>query len=269
VAVAAGDWHSLGLRRSPTSALTVALDIKPGSCPNPLNVRAGTNSRGNAKEKKGGVLPVAVLGTATFDVSRINVSTVHLEGIEPLRYDYKDVAAPVVNGEACECSTAGPDGNLDLTLKFQKSDIVATLGTVSKGDVVPLTLTDQLEDGTSFEAVDCVMIVNGELEDTESLGDDVLLRSAVPNPFNPVTRISYYLPIDCQVALEVYDSSGRLIARLLDREIQPKGMQTVEWRGVDSQGRKVSSGVYFYRLTAGKETLTKKMVLLKSRRERA
>jgi hypothetical protein len=230
-------------------------------------VRPETNARGNGKEKKGGILPAAILGTATFDVSRINVSTVRLEGIEPLRYDYKDVAAPVVNGKACECTNAGPDRYVDLTLKFQKSEVVAALGTVSKGDVVPLTLTGQLEDGTSFEAVDCVMIVNGELESTESLaesfGDDVLLRAAVPNPFNPVTRISYYLPVDCQVALEVYDSSGRLIARLLDREAQPKGMHTVEWRGVDTHGRTVSSGMYFYRLTAGRETLTKKMVLLR------
>ena len=84
-----------------------------------------------------------------------------------------------------------------------------------------------------------------------------------PNPFNPSTGISYYLPVDCHVALNVYDSSGRLVARLLDQERQPKGMHTVEWRGVDAQGRSVSSGVYFYRLTSGKKTISRKMVLLK------
>jgi flagellar hook assembly protein FlgD len=84
-----------------------------------------------------------------------------------------------------------------------------------------------------------------------------------PNPFNPSTTISYYVPEASPVTLDVYDSSGRLVARLLDGAKQPKGTHSIEWRGVDSSGRTVSSGVYFYRLTSGKETISKKMVLLR------
>jgi len=84
-----------------------------------------------------------------------------------------------------------------------------------------------------------------------------------PNPFNPTTTIGYYLPDDAAVTLEVYDSSGRLVARLHDNSKQPRGTHSVEWHGLDSNGRLVSSGVYFYRLTIGKETISKKMVLLR------
>ncbi|MGD1047895.1 MAG: T9SS type A sorting domain-containing protein [Candidatus Krumholzibacteriaceae bacterium] len=84
-----------------------------------------------------------------------------------------------------------------------------------------------------------------------------------PNPFNPSTMISYYMPASSVVTLDVYDSSGRLIAKLLDRAMEPKGTHSIEWQGVDSSGRTVSSGVYFYRLTSGKETISKKMVLLR------
>jgi flagellar hook assembly protein FlgD len=84
-----------------------------------------------------------------------------------------------------------------------------------------------------------------------------------PNPFNPSTTISYYLPEASVVTLELYDSSGRLISRLYDGVKQDKGTHEAGWRGMDAQGRSVSSGVYFYRLTSGKETISKKMVLLR------
>jgi hypothetical protein len=84
-----------------------------------------------------------------------------------------------------------------------------------------------------------------------------------PNPFNPSTTIGYYLPVDATVTLEVYDTSGRLVARLLNGAKQAKGTHSVAWRGVDAQGRSVSSGMYFYRLTSGKETISRKMILLR------
>jgi hypothetical protein len=84
-----------------------------------------------------------------------------------------------------------------------------------------------------------------------------------PNPFNPATTIGYYLPVDATVTLEVYDTSGRLVARLLNGAKQAKGTHSVAWRGLDAQGRQSSSGVYFYRLTSGKETISRKMILLR------
>jgi hypothetical protein len=84
-----------------------------------------------------------------------------------------------------------------------------------------------------------------------------------PNPFNPSTTISFYLPIDAPVTLDVYDSSGRLVARLLNGAKLAKGTHSVDWRGLDAQGRAVSSGMYFYRLRSGKEIVSRKMLLLR------
>lgn len=127
--------------------IEVELDIKPQSCPNPLN----TTSRG--------VLPVAVLGTANFDVNDIDISTVQLEGVSPDRSDIEDVATPVSNGQDdCDCTSDGADGFDDLTLKFDTQEIVAALGSVNDGDEVVLTLTGQLNDGTPIEGKDCVII---------------------------------------------------------------------------------------------------------------
>lgn len=81
-----------------------------------------------------------------------------------------------------------------------------------------------------------------------------------PNPFNPSTAIGYYLEQDCRVALEIYDIRGNLIARLTEA-YQEKGLHTATWNGRDRTGNEVSSGVYFYRLKAGKTEISKKMVL--------
>jgi flagellar hook assembly protein FlgD len=89
------------------------------------------------------------------------------------------------------------------------------------------------------------------------------LRQNHPNPFNPSTTIEYYLPEAAVVTLDVYSADGKLVARLARGERQERGTHTVCWSGLDGQGSAVSSGVYFYRLQAGKETLSRKMVLMR------
>lgn len=89
------------------------------------------------------------------------------------------------------------------------------------------------------------------------------LRQNHPNPFNPSTSIDYCLPAACAVTLEIFDAAGRLVSRLLDGVAQERGAHSLVWRGTDDAGRPASSGVYFYRLRAGRETLTRKMVLMK------
>lgn len=122
-------------------------DIKPESCPNPLNV------------KSKGKLPAALLGTETVDVAQIDISSILLEGsIAPLKSSIEDVATPYTDGEECGCTTGGPDGFDDLTLKFDTHEIVGLLGPVDFGDQLTLTITGVLLDGTPFEAHDCIII---------------------------------------------------------------------------------------------------------------
>ncbi len=126
--------------------LEATIDIKPGSCPNPLNV------------KSKGVLPVAILGTEDFDVFYIDVASITLEGISPIRSGYEDVATPF-EGEICDCHELGADGYLDLTLKFKIQDIVDVLGEVNDGDEVIISIIGELSDGSDFAGADCVVII--------------------------------------------------------------------------------------------------------------
>ena len=85
-----------------------------------------------------------------------------------------------------------------------------------------------------------------------------------PNPFNPATTISYSVPEgnSVHVRLDIFGIRGRLVRTLVDAD-RDVGNYTVFWDGTDRQGRKVSSGVYFYRMRAGSFAQTRKMVLLK------
>jgi hypothetical protein len=83
-----------------------------------------------------------------------------------------------------------------------------------------------------------------------------------PNPFNPVTAISFYLPETARATLVIYDAAGHSVKRLFDGVVA-FGRTDVSWDGTNDRGEAVSSGVYFYRLTAGKNVFTKKLTLLK------
>jgi hypothetical protein len=83
-----------------------------------------------------------------------------------------------------------------------------------------------------------------------------------PNPFNPETVIAFALSERSHVTLTIYDAQGKLV-NILVNGVEAPGLREVSWGGFDRRGNPVSSGVYFYRLHAGSERLTKKMVLLR------
>ncbi|TET94788.1 MAG: T9SS type A sorting domain-containing protein, partial [Candidatus Zixiibacteriota bacterium] len=90
-----------------------------------------------------------------------------------------------------------------------------------------------------------------------------------PNPFNPSTNISYTLRgtggsggKPARTNLSIYNILGQRVKTLVD-EVQIPSTHVVSWNGTDRFGRRVASGVYFYRLERGDDSETKKMVLLK------
>ncbi len=83
-----------------------------------------------------------------------------------------------------------------------------------------------------------------------------------PNPFNPETKISFVLEKDAVVSLDVFDILGRRVNTLASGQL-PVGSYDYVWHGIDANGRQSPSGVYFYRLTAGEKSITRKMTLLK------
>jgi hypothetical protein len=147
----------------------VAVDIKPGSCPNSYN----RNSRG--------VLPVAVVGTANLGVGQIDPASVRLclPGEDPAAPDAKcvaphegppgprtvveDVATPFVPEDSlvCDCHELGGDGIADLSMKFKTEELVPALELDDRasGDLVELVVRGTLVDGTPFAGSDCVRLV--------------------------------------------------------------------------------------------------------------
>jgi photosystem II stability/assembly factor-like uncharacterized protein len=83
-----------------------------------------------------------------------------------------------------------------------------------------------------------------------------------PNPFNPTTTMSYSLPSQQQVRLNIFNTLGQQIATLVN-EIQQAGRHTLQWNGTDDNGNRVASGIYLYRLEAGRYRETKKMLLVR------
>lgn len=125
------------------------VDVKPQSCPNPLNL------------KSKGVLTVAILGTEDFDVLDVDITVVTLLGVPPILEStyYEDVSTPVGEGaEECECTDAGPDGYLDLVLHFDTQEVVAALEEFA--DAFDL----QLEDGVLMP----LLLFEGAVPDPEN-----------------------------------------------------------------------------------------------------
>jgi len=89
-----------------------------------------------------------------------------------------------------------------------------------------------------------------------------VLRGVSPNPFNPVTTVSYGSPTEARVRLAVYNVAGRLVRTLVDGEVG-SGYHSIAWDGRDNNGVEVGSGVYFCRMEAEGFDASVKMVLLK------
>ena len=83
------------------------------------------------------------------------------------------------------------------------------------------------------------------------------LSQNYPNPFNPATNFSFDLPVASHVTLTIFNVLGQEVTTLIDKKMEA-GSHTVEWNAA-----RFSSGVYFYRISAGNFTETKKMMILK------
>jgi hypothetical protein len=98
---------------------------------------------------------------------------------------------------------------------------------------------------------------------TVSIPDHFELFNNYPNPFNPSTVISYQISASSKVQLKIYDILGREVAILVNQEQQP-GIYKINFNSqLASDGRQLSSGIYFYQLHAGNNINTKKMILIK------
>jgi hypothetical protein len=116
--------------------------------------------------------------------------------------------------------------------------------------VIPLPGGEVLDfDGVSPTEDDPALVID--------IPRDFALSQNYPNPFNPTTTISYQLPVDAHVTLIVSDVLGREMATLVN------GQEEAGYKSVTFDGRRLASGIYIYRMTAGSFVETKRMMLLK------
>ncbi len=128
-------------------------------------------------------------------------------------------------------------------------EITGLGGTNSLDDAIEGIL-DFFFEGVGFENENYIPILS------------TMLGKNYPNPFNPETKIKYSIKKDSNVLIEIYNIKGQLVKTLVN-ELKPIGKYSVIWDGRDSNDNQVSSGIYFYKLKAGKYTSAKKMILMK------
>ncbi len=103
--------------------------------------------------------------------------------------------------------------------------------------------------------------VTAVAEESDTSQPRLNLAPNVPNPFNSDTSIRFQLPTELRIRLSVYDISGQIVTDLASG-VWPAGAHSLIWSGFDDAGVELASGVYFYRLSAGKH-LTRKLLLLR------
>ena len=120
-------------------------------------------------------------------------------------------------------------------------------------EAIAVTATDFEGNTSSFTRYDIVT----DVENEKQIPTEFALDQNYPNPFNPTTKISWQLPISGHQTLKVYDVLGNEVATLVD-EYKSTGNYEVDFNAGN-----FSSGIYFYKLTAGEFISTKKMTLIK------
>jgi len=94
------------------------------------------------------------------------------------------------------------------------------------------------------------------------LPQDFQVLQNYPNPFNPETQIRFQLPEAAKTRIAIYNLNGQTVRTLVDEQLEP-GYHEITWNGTNDHGKQVGSGVYYYRIEAGKHSGIKKMALVR------
>ncbi len=177
----------------------------------------------------------------------------------------QEFGGPVVNPGSVNLSVGQSGGgptiemaiprNEDANLPLNEGD---TLGFhINYTDVMGLNLGAHTFDWWSYAYVNLSGLKATDVPSEDEIAKGFKLNQNYPNPFNPATTIQYSLAQSSDVELKVYDMLGREVATLVNDQ-QNAGQHSVKFNASN-----LSSGVYFYRLTAGQKSRIRKMTLIK------
>lgn len=154
-------------------------------------------------------------------------------------------------------------GTIVFRTSFFDADYVTGAQAIPTGTIDINVIVNQfnaIPQATSRFAADFDPPVANDDEVVVPVGTQLL--GNYPNPFNPETTIRYNLKDAGQVKLAIYNTKGQLIKTLVD-DHKAAGLNSVTWNGLDENGSAVASGLYYYKMYAGKYSSTKKMILMK------
>jgi hypothetical protein len=215
------------------------------------------------------LISVVILGSAELDVSRIDPSTLHLNGILPSAVSIQDVSCDplrnTVSTEYTGCCQRIPDGYADLLLGFSKPALWGACNNPRGDTLLCLQMSGCCFDGPLVSGIDSVMfrriaaLPNGEPNSRDAAIAE--LEACYPNPFNPSTSFRFVVTQPTSYIVSIYNTAGRLV-RELNGHAMP-GTHTITWDGTNRSGRGVASGVYFYRVVGDGFAATRKMMLIR------
>ncbi len=137
-----------------------------------------------------------------------------------------------------------------------------TIGNIDVRHVVTREIDGEVVVGTYGNGLYSRDFTTAVEEDKAQRPDDFELMQNYPNPFNPETTIDFYIRKTADVRLSIYSISGQLIKTLVSEKL-PSGYHSYKWRGLNESGKKVSTGIYIYRLNTSDQISTKKMLMIK------
>ena len=170
--------------------------------------------------------------------------------------------------------TATGDGEIIMQYKVVEEPGSCTVGIENYGEDIGINyLYDDYYDVTASiihsnfaikfttDSAVVVSVRGGEIPEN-LIPDKYTLEQNYPNPFNPETHIRYSIPEAGFISLKIYRIDGQLV-KVLSDDFQPAGVYEKIWDGTNDRGMKVSSGVYFYRLSTDRYSQVRKMLFIK------
>ena len=191
-----------------------------------------------------------------FDHSKDLRSINETNGVWHMRVNRADIAGTLILKGAFE--------------NERPNDLVLMIVDVSSREIIKNFPNEAIELSNMSSKFNDFKIVAGEETYVLSMVNEILnsiptefaLGQNYPNPFNPVTRMDISLPLTGEVNIAIYNVLGQKVRTLFSGELN-YGYHTLQWNGLDDQGLRVSSGVYFSEFRSRDHRKTKKMLLLK------
>jgi len=197
-----------------------------------------------------------------------STSTVHavgqhkgtLAGVQELVNLYKTGAIAPDKILTATLVIGQPNLNAQYIAEYESNTLKPLLDMQSRGEIKIVTFGELIEEWkTKYNSVPHLILANttAVTEDEAGAPSGFALSQNYPNPFNPSTVISFHLPVNSHVTLKVFDVNGREVATLVEGEMAA-GNHAVRFTPRDLAG-----GIYFYQLTTGKFSQTRKAILLR------